>query len=71
MEILSHDVNPMNDKAETLDPYQYHLTAENHVYSHHLTEKIPDAFLGYTMPFYHGYPNTADYFPRESLYQST
>ena len=71
MEILSHDVNPMNDKAETLDPYQYHLTAENHVYSHHLTEKIPDAFLGYTMPFYHGCPNTADYFPRESLYQST
>ena len=57
----------MNDKAETLDPYQCHLTAENHVYPHHLTEKIPDAFLGYTVPFYHGCPNAADYFPRESF----
>jgi len=57
----------MNDKAEALDPYQYHLTVENHVYPHHLTEKLPDAFLGYTVPFYHGCPNAADYFPRESF----
>jgi len=34
---------------------------------HHLTKKLPDAFLGYTVPFYHECPNAADYFPRESF----
>ena len=32
-----------------------------------MTEKLPDAFLGYTLPFYHGCPNAADYFPKESF----
>jgi len=44
-----------------------HIAVENHVYDHHLTEKLPDAFLGYTLPFYHGAPNAADYFPKESF----
>jgi len=67
LDIFGHGVNPMNDKAEALDPYRYHIAVENHVYDHHLTEKLPDAFLGYTLPFYHGAPNAADYFPRESF----
>jgi len=67
LDIFGHGVRPMNDKAEALDPYQYHIVIENHVYPHHLTEKLPDAFLGYTLPFYHGCPNAADYFPRESF----
>ena len=67
LDIFGHGVNPMNDKAEALDPYQYHITVENHVFKHHLTEKLPDAFLGYTLPFYHGCPNAADYFPHESF----
>jgi hypothetical protein len=67
LDIFGHGVNPMNDKAEALDPYRYHIAVENHVYDHHLTEKLPDAFLGYTLPFYHGAPNSADYFPEESF----
>jgi hypothetical protein len=67
LDIFGHGVNPMNDKAEALDSYRYHIAVENHVYDHHLTEKLPDAFLGYTLPFYHGAPNAADYFPRESF----
>ncbi|BCL62673.1 hypothetical protein DGMP_33660 [Desulfomarina profundi] len=67
LDIFGHGVNPMDDKAEALDPYQYHIAVENHVYNHHLTEKLPDAFLGYTLPFYHGAPNAADYFPKESF----
>ena len=57
----------MNDKAEALDSYQFHIAVENHVYDHHITEKLPDAFLGYTLPFYHGAPNTEEYFPKESF----
>lgn len=67
LDIFGHGVNPMNDKAEALDPYRFHIAVENHVYDHHLTEKLPDAFLGYTLPFYHGAPNASDYFPRESF----
>lgn len=69
LDIFGHGVNPMDDKAEALDPYKYHIAIENHVYQHHLTEKLPDAFLGYTLPFYHGAPNVSDYFPRDSFIQ--
>ena len=67
LDIFGHGVKTMNDKAEALNSYQYHVTVENHVFQHHMTEKLPDAFLGYTLPFYHGCPNAADYFPRESF----
>ncbi|WP_218121706.1 glycosyltransferase family 10 domain-containing protein [Desulforhopalus singaporensis] len=67
LDIFGHGVNPMNDKAEVLDPYRFHIAVENHVYNHHLTEKLPDAFLGFTLPFYHGAPNATDYFPKESF----
>ena len=67
LDIYGHGVNPMNDKAEALDPYRFHIAVENHVYDHHLTEKLPDAFLGYTLPFYHGAPNASDYFPKDSF----
>lgn len=64
---FGHGVRPMVDKAEALDPYQYHIAVENHVCPHHLTEKLPDAFLGYTLPFYHGASNADEYFPTESF----
>ncbi len=67
LDIFGHGVNPMSDKAVALDPYQHHIAIENHVYHHHLTEKLPDAFLGFTLPFYHGCPNATDYFPPESF----
>lgn len=67
MDRFGQGVNPISDKAEMLDAYQYHITAENHVYPHHMTEKLPDAFLGYTVPFYQGCPNASAYFPPESF----
>lgn len=67
LDIYGHGVLPMNDKAEALDPYRHHIVIENHIYNHHITEKLPDAFLGCTLPFYHGAPNTASYFPADSF----
>lgn len=67
MEIFGRGVRDMVDKAEALRPYRYHVVVENHVAPHHITEKLPDAFLGYCLPFYHGAPNVADYFPKESF----
>lgn len=59
-------VQSIDDKAQALDPYKYHLTIENHVCEHHWTEKLSDPFLGYCLPIYCGCPNAHDYFPKES-----
>lgn len=67
LEIFGHGVRYVDDKAEALRPYRHHIVIENHQALHHLTEKLSDAFLGHTLPFYHGAPNAADYFPKDSF----
>lgn len=56
-------------KAEALNDYKFHVAIENHIGEHVWTEKLADAFLGYTVPIYCGCPNVYDYFPKESLIQ--
>jgi hypothetical protein len=58
---------PLDDKAECLRDYRYHVAVENYIGPHHWTEKLADAFLGLTLPFYCGCPNLTDYFPEESF----
>lgn len=67
MDVFGHGVRPINDKAESLDSYRYHIAIENHFAAHHWTEKLSDAFLGCTLPFYCGASDAADYFPAESF----
>jgi Glycosyltransferase family 10 (fucosyltransferase) C-term len=67
LDIFGHGVRPMQDKAVALDPYRYHIAIENHRCDHHWTEKIADAFLGWTLPFYYGCTNLEDYFPKGSF----
>lgn len=67
LEIFGHGVRPMTDKAESIDPFPYHIAVENHVAPHHWTEKLSDPFLGHSLPFYFGAPNAADYFPADSF----
>lgn len=67
LEVFGHGVRFMDDKAEALDAFRYHIAIENHVARHHWTEKLADSFLGWTLPFYFGCPNAADYFPAESF----
>lgn len=66
LDVFGHDICPIDDKAEALDHYKYHLAIENHFAPHHWTEKLADAFLGYTLPIYAGCPNLDEYFPEES-----
>ena len=54
-------------KWEGVDPYKYHLAIENHIGRNHWTEKLADAFLGYSLPIYCGCPNVFDFFPEGSL----
>ena len=62
-----HGVQPIKNKYDALDSYAYHLAIENHLATHHWTEKLADAFLGGCFPFYCGAPNVFDYFPEDSL----
>lgn len=57
----------LDDKADCLRDYRYHVAIENYIGTHHWTEKLADAFIGETLPFYAGCPNAADYFPAESF----
>jgi len=67
LEIFGHGVRYIERKNEALDSFRYHVAIENHVGPHHWTEKLADSFLGMCLPFYHGAPNAADYFPAESF----
>lgn len=66
MDIFGHGVREMDDKAEALRDYRYHIAIENHHGRHHWTEKLADPFLGLALPFYYGCTNIADYFPEQS-----
>jgi len=57
----------LDDKADCLRDYRYHIAIENFVGEHHWTEKLADPFLGLTLPFYYGCPNAEAYFPAESF----
>lgn len=66
MDVYGRGARPLDDKAEALEAYRYHIAVENYIGPHHWTEKLADAFLGLTLPFYCGCPNLTDYFPAQS-----
>ncbi len=60
-------VKPIEVKWDGVAPYKYTLAIENYSGLYYWSEKIADAFLGYTMPIYYGCTNITDYFPKESF----
>ncbi len=67
IDVYGKNSRPVRHKAEGLDDYCYHIAVENHIGKHHWTEKLSDSFLGYSLPFYVGCTNAADYFPPRSF----
>ena len=59
--------NEIDDKWDGVAPYKYTVVIENSTDEHFWTEKIADAFLGNSYPFYFGSKNIYDYFPQGSL----
>ncbi len=58
---------PVVDKAEAITPFQYHLVLENNDLDCFWTEKLADAFLGWSLPFFSGGPGVARDFPEGAL----
>jgi hypothetical protein len=53
----------INDKAEAILPYQFHLVLENNRLERGWTEKLADAYLGWAFPLFSGGPGLAGDFP--------
>lgn len=59
--------HPIEDKWDVLSPAKYALAIENHSGPWYWTEKLADCFLSWTLPFYWGCTNIAEYFPEEAM----
>jgi len=66
-DLFGRGVRELPIKWDGLAEYRYSVAIENCEYPDYWTEKIADCFLAGTIPFYHGCPNIADYFPPESF----
>jgi hypothetical protein len=64
--VYGRGFNPIEDKADGLERYQFSIAIENSTIPDYFTEKLWDCFLTYTVPFYYGYPNLPDYFPKDA-----
>ena len=67
LDIFGHGVRFLDDKSEAIDRYKYHVVIENIYSENHWSEKLADAFLGHSLPFYFGCTNVFDYFPENSI----
>lgn len=67
IDFFGSGINPIDDKADILIPYRFHICIENSNDEHYWTEKIADPILGYSIPIYCGAPNILDYFPKNSM----
>lgn len=60
-------VKKLDRKFNALDTYCYHVAVENHIAPGHWSEKIADALLSGTLPFYAGDPTLGEVLPPESF----
>ena len=69
IDLFGRGIVDFDDKWDVLAPYKYNVCIENGEHQNYFTEKLNDCFLAYTFPIYHGCPNIADYYAKESLFQ--
>ena len=62
LDLFGTGIEMVEDKADAIRPYQYHIAIENSAYPHYWTEKLSDCYLEGAFPFYAGCPNVDDYF---------
>ncbi|MEZ6137281.1 MAG: glycosyltransferase family 10 [Pirellulaceae bacterium] len=67
IDFLGRGFLPVEDKADAIWPYRYHIVLENDHTEHFMTEKISDAFLGWSYPIYFGGPEAYHRFPEGSF----
>lgn len=67
VDFFGSGIQLVDDKADAINPYRFHICIENSSIPHYWTEKIADSLLGYAIPIYYGATNIYDYFPKEAV----
>jgi len=67
LDLFGRGFDEIDDKADGLLDYRFHLALENSDERDYWSEKIADPFIAGTFPFYWGCRNLEDYFPAESF----
>ena len=63
LHVYGRGFNPVDDKMSAIAPYKYHVVLENNLLPNFWTEKLADAWLGWSLPLYLGAPNLAEICP--------
>ncbi len=66
LDLFGRGIQDFSDKGEALSPYKYSIVIENSQHEDYFTEKLADAYLTETYPFYFGCKNIESYFPKGS-----
>ncbi len=67
LDVFGVGINEIQDKWDAISHYKYHIVIENSRYQDYWTEKLSDAFLSFSYPFYFGCPNIEKYFSQPSM----
>lgn len=68
IDFFGRGFNFVNDKADAILPYRFHICVENTNNNDLWTEKFADPLIGYSVPIYIGCANMDEYFPKDSFY---
>ncbi|MCA9126508.1 MAG: hypothetical protein KDB22_05460 [Planctomycetales bacterium] len=67
IDVFGRGIRTMDDKSEAIWPYKYHIVLENDHSDFFMTEKISDAYLGWSYPIYFGGREAYHRFPEGSF----
>ena len=67
LDVYGHGFASVPDKLDAIIPYKYNIVLENSRETDYWSEKLADAYLGWSYPLYWGCPNLADYFPADAF----
>jgi len=67
LDLFGTGQNLIEDKADAIRPYQYHIAIENSAYPHYWTEKLSDCYLEESFPIYAGCSNIDEYFSEDAF----
>lgn len=67
LDLYGWGFNGFDNKWDVISPYKYHIAIENCSTPYYWTEKLADAYLGNSFPFYYGAPNVSEYFDNRAF----
>lgn len=67
LDVFGRGIKTIDDKSDAIYDYRYHIVLENDHSKYFMTEKLGDAFLGWSYPIYFGGPEAEAHFPVSSF----